>query len=429
MGCQTSTPAVQIVQAGEEPTIAQVKSSHSKQNQAAHISSGGGGDTSDKTSGCGFVGPATPEDQQELEVSHSCQSGSNSPRPVVVEEQILPVDHIDNNNDGGVIEANIANNNPQEPEPEAQAEAQAEPAAAPVREAPPTPVMAAPQDPHPLGLPNDDINGGGGDAAAAMEDFPKYESPNGDGKELHGVPHSDPPNPQISEHPDAAHAPVRLPSSALVHVHQRLQRKFSHDFNSVEIVTPNRPNRLRVTTRIRTNILKQTEESAPSTPQSSVVIPRQKEPKHLTALLVDDSRVTQKITAAGLKKIGYKVTLAGDGMEAVELVKTNPVFTLILMDINMPQMDGTEATRIIRDYYTSQTESKVLHQKKTCILGLTGTVDAEALQRYQDAGLDGCIEKGSVIIKSVHAALDTMKHEQYTNEFVFIDNRNNVSTL
>lgn len=68
----------------------------------------------------------------------------------------------------------------------------------------------------------------------------------------------------------------------------------------------------------------------------------------LRVLVVDDDFLCQKLATAILKKSGYVATVAVNGREAVELAKVE-TFDLILMDITMPEIDGLEATRIVRD--------------------------------------------------------------------------------
>ncbi len=68
----------------------------------------------------------------------------------------------------------------------------------------------------------------------------------------------------------------------------------------------------------------------------------------LKILLAEDNVINQKVAIVNLKKFGHVVDLAKNGLEAVELFKKN-MYDLILMDVQMPQMDGIDATIQIRE--------------------------------------------------------------------------------
>jgi len=70
--------------------------------------------------------------------------------------------------------------------------------------------------------------------------------------------------------------------------------------------------------------------------------------KKLYILLVEDNAINQKVADSILKKLGYSVDLATDGAEAIRTLERNS-YDIVLMDIQMPNIDGFQATHIIRD--------------------------------------------------------------------------------
>jgi len=88
--------------------------------------------------------------------------------------------------------------------------------------------------------------------------------------------------------------------------------------------------------------------ATPVTPTAPVTAPTAASPVPCLKVLVVDDGVTNQTLAAGiLKKWGHKVHVANNGREAVEAFEAGH-FDLILMDIQMPEMDGLEATTVIR---------------------------------------------------------------------------------
>ena len=102
-------------------------------------------------------------------------------------------------------------------------------------------------------------------------------------------------------------------------------------------------------------------------------------------LLAEDNRVNQKLVMTLLSKNGYEPVLVKNGKEAVETAQ-NQHFDLILMDVEMPVMDGFQATRTIRS-----AENSANHN--TPIVALTAHAMKGDDQRCLDCGMDGYVTK------------------------------------
>ncbi len=103
----------------------------------------------------------------------------------------------------------------------------------------------------------------------------------------------------------------------------------------------------------------------------------------LKILLVDDNSVNQRVAALSLARLGYRADTANNGIEAVQAAKLVP-YDLILMDVQMPEMDGLEATRLIRADKS---------RKQPWIVALTAGVMGEDRQNAVDAGMDDFLAK------------------------------------
>ena len=104
----------------------------------------------------------------------------------------------------------------------------------------------------------------------------------------------------------------------------------------------------------------------------------------LNILVVEDNATNRMVATKLLESLGARVEIAEDGVEGVEAVRQRP-YDLVLMDIQMPRMDGVEATRQIRAL-----EGDVANIP---IVALTANVMASQMQTYLEVGMNGVAAK------------------------------------
>jgi CheY-like chemotaxis protein len=99
-------------------------------------------------------------------------------------------------------------------------------------------------------------------------------------------------------------------------------------------------------------------------------------------LIAEDDFVNQKLITHSLTPTGVSFDIAGNGLEAIELLRKGD-YDLILMDINMPEMDGFEATQIIRKDIN----------KTIPIIAMTGWSSRTEGDKFKRVGMNGCLAK------------------------------------
>lgn len=114
-------------------------------------------------------------------------------------------------------------------------------------------------------------------------------------------------------------------------------------------------------------------------------------------LVVEDNPINLKIAVSLLKRLGHEAETAQDGRAALHRVREEE-FDLILMDCQMPHLDGYEATRAIREMEGAR--------RRTPIVALTASAEAQNRERCLQSGMDGFLSKPV----SIAVLADTMAH-------------------
>jgi len=104
-------------------------------------------------------------------------------------------------------------------------------------------------------------------------------------------------------------------------------------------------------------------------------------------LLVEDNPINQMVAQKMLEKVGLKAVLANNGVEALKVLKEQS-FDLVLMDCQMPEMDGFDATREIRNL-----DIRTLYDQHLPIVAMTANVMSGDRERCLEVGMDDYVGK------------------------------------
>ena len=102
-------------------------------------------------------------------------------------------------------------------------------------------------------------------------------------------------------------------------------------------------------------------------------------------LLAEDNKANQRVSAVMLQKVGVEVDIAEDGLQVLSLV-TQKDYDLILMDCQMPNMDGLEATAELRQMQDGK-------YKNLPIIALTADVQQDTREKCEEVGMNDFLSK------------------------------------
>jgi signal transduction histidine kinase/CheY-like chemotaxis protein/HPt (histidine-containing phosphotransfer) domain-containing protein len=141
---------------------------------------------------------------------------------------------------------------------------------------------------------------------------------------------------------------------------------------------------------------------------SAQTAPPKKPLKRLRILVTEDTEINRELVLELLKKRGHTVFSAADGLEALAALE-RAQFDVVLMDEEMPRMNGLEATRAIR-------KSEATTGRHVRIIGLTGNASYEDERRCLDAGMDAFMAKPVRMDRLYEAVESASEAEKQTSD-------------
>lgn len=139
-------------------------------------------------------------------------------------------------------------------------------------------------------------------------------------------------------------------------------------------------------------------ESTPHAPSSPLVTRHSLREERRRILVAEDNAVNQRVAVRLLEKQGHSVVVANNGRAAIEALEREP-FDLVLMDVQMPEMDGFEATAAIR-------RKEKVSGHRLQIIAMTAHAMKGDLERCLAAGMDRYVSK-PIQIEALKEAIDS----------------------
>ncbi len=127
----------------------------------------------------------------------------------------------------------------------------------------------------------------------------------------------------------------------------------------------------------------------------------------LRILLAEDNLVNQKVAVRILERLGYRADVAANGMEVIEALERQ-TYDVVLMDVQMPELDGVEATSAIRRYWPKW--------QQPSIIAMTANALAGDREEYLESGMDDYISKPvrpEALISALRACKPVNEQQKY----------------
>jgi signal transduction histidine kinase/HPt (histidine-containing phosphotransfer) domain-containing protein len=139
-----------------------------------------------------------------------------------------------------------------------------------------------------------------------------------------------------------------------------------------------------------------------SRPKAQIMFDPEMAVRHpLRILLAEDNVVNQKVALRILERLGYRADIAANGLEVLEALERQH-YDVVLMDVQMPEMDGEEATRRIHE--------RLVVEERPRIVAMTAHALSGDRERYLEMGMDDYISK-PVRVEELMAALERCRSE------------------
>ncbi len=158
------------------------------------------------------------------------------------------------------------------------------------------------------------------------------------------------------------------------------QRETVGDLDAAYLRKPVKPSQLQETLR---QVLARQPLAQHRSPESRWdVTLGERQPLHI--LMAEDNRVNEKVILGMLARYGYRADVAGNGLEVLESLHRQP-YDVVLMDVEMPEMDGEEATHCIR--------RQLERARQPYIVAMTANAFDDQRKQYLNTGMNDYISK------------------------------------